>query len=308
MFGGMMGGPGGGGDLQLIANPAVQKDLNITAKQKTQLRSVEEATKSGAREIFAAARENGIDPQAIGEQMTALRQDQEARIGRLLDKKQKTRLSQIKLQREGLTAVTRSEVSSKLKITNPQTKQIKKILESMNKEIGSAMPAPPQGFGPPGGPPGGADGFFDVPKAGPPGGDNNGNGNGGAPARKKGGNRPPANKTDAGNDPNAPGGQGGPGAGGPGGFGGPGAPNMEDFREKMTKAFETMGKARESAVKQIEDILTDDQKSAWTKLIGEPFDLSTIQPGPGGPGGPGGPREKGADKKAKKDAGGDANQ
>lgn len=79
-FGGMMGGPGGGGgDLQLVANASVQKDLNLTAKQKSQLRSVDEAGKTSRQEIFAAARENGFDFQAIGEQMKSVVQDQECR-------------------------------------------------------------------------------------------------------------------------------------------------------------------------------------------------------------------------------------
>jgi hypothetical protein len=295
MMGGMMGGPGGG-DLQLISNPSVQKDLNLTTKQKSQLRSVEEATKASMGEMFASVRENGLDPQAIGEHMTALRQEQDANVVRVLDKKQKTRLSQIKLQRDGLLAVSRSEVSSKLKITVPQTKQIKKVVESMNKEIATAMPAPPEGFG---GPPGGFPGGFGGP---PGGGDGNDNGNGeGAPTpKKKGGNRPPAKTGDAGNDPNEAGGLGG--FGGLGGPGGPGGPEFAEFQAKMAKGFETMGKARESATKQIEAILTDDQKAAWAKLTGDKFDLSTLQQRPGGPGGPGGPRGKGEKKQAKKEA------
>ena len=87
----MMGGPGGGGDLQLLANASVQKDLDVTAKQKGQLRSVEESAKSSVQEIFAAVRENGLDPSAIGEQFIALRQEQDAKVGRVLDKKQKNR-------------------------------------------------------------------------------------------------------------------------------------------------------------------------------------------------------------------------
>jgi Spy/CpxP family protein refolding chaperone len=300
-LGGMMGGPGGG-DFQLISNPSVQKDLNLTTKQKTQLRSVEEATKANMREMFAAVRENGIDPQAMGEQITAFRQEQEANASRVLDKKQKARLSQIKLQRDGMIAVSRSEVASKLKITIPQTKQIKKVVEAMNKEIAAAMPPMPEGFG---GPPGG---FGGPPGGGPPGGEGNDNGDGAPTPKKKGGNRPPAKNGDAGNDPNGAGGQDGPG--GPGGFGGPGGPGSPEFAEfqaKMEKGFETMGKARESAAKQIEAILTDDQKAAWTKLTGDPFDLSTLKQGPGGPGGP---RDKGANKKTtkKKDAGDDGDK
>ncbi len=266
--GGMMGGPGGG-DLQVVAVPAVQEELKLTAKQKTQLRSVDEAAKVGRQELFAAAQENGMDPQAIGEQMTAIRKEQDAKVGRVLDKKQKARLDQIKLQRDGLLAASRPDVASKLKVTNPQSKQIKKVIETMNREVAAAMPPPPEGFG---GPPGG----FPGPDGGPPGA---GNGDGGATPKKKGGNR-----TAGGNAKGQP---------------GPGGADVEAFRAKMEQGVQGMRKARESASGQIEAILTEDQKSAWAKLIGEPFDVSTLQPGPGVPGEPGGAQEKGAMKKAK---------
>jgi hypothetical protein len=279
---GMMGGPGGG-DLQLVANAAVQKELDLTAKQKSQLRSVEESAKSAAMEFFATARENGgIDQMAVGEHMTALRQDLDAKVGRVLDKKQKTRLGQIKLQRDGLIAVTRSDVASKLKINNPQSKQIKKVVESMNKEITASMPAIPQGFGPP---PGGFPGGMDGPPGGGGGGDED-NGNGGNTPRKKraGGKSQTGGNGQNGDNPDGPEGPGGPG-------GGP-----EGLRATMEQAMKSVSKARESATKQIQAILTDDQKAAWTRLIGEPFDVSALMPTPGGPGGP---REKGQSKKTK---------
>ena len=48
---------------------------------------------------------------------------------------------------------------------------------------------------------------------------------------------------------------------------------------KMREAQDTI---RKSAIKKIEDILTKDQMIAFDKLLGKPFDFSTIKPGPGG--------------------------
>jgi hypothetical protein len=323
MMGGMMGGMGGG-DLMLVANTAVQKELNFTTKQKSQLRSIEEAGKASRQEMFAALRSNELEPQAMGEHLAMIRQEQDTKISRVLDKTQKTRLSQIKLQRDGITAVSRSDVASKLKITIPQTKQIKKAMESMNKEIASAMPPLPPGFGPPGGFPGGDGGPPGLPgDEGPPGGfgppgagDGIGNGAGSGDVKtkskgkatttkKKGANRPPAKKGDAGDDQNGPGGPGGPGEGGAFGGQGPAGAQFEEFRAKVEQGFKTIAKARESTAKQIESILNDDQKAAWAKMIGEPFDVAALQQMPGVPGVPPIPPEKGEMKKAKKDAGDD---
>ena len=200
-----------------------------------------------------------------------------------------------------MTAVSRSEVASKLKITNPQTKQIKKIMESMNKEIAAAMPAPPQGFGgPPGGFPGGMDGqpggFGGPPGAGTGGGDEKG-----APTakKKKGANaRPsrmattPTTRTDPvvpadPVDQEVPAGRAGP--------------DSRRCGRRWSRAFRPCARPASRPRKQIEGLLTDDQKAAWTKLIGEPFDLSTLQQGPGRPGGP--PEKGQMKKKAQKDDG-----
>jgi hypothetical protein len=48
---------------------------------------------------------------------------------------------------------------------------------------------------------------------------------------------------------------------------------------------ETMEKIRTTATTKIGEVLTKDQKATFDKLLGKPFDFSTIRPGPG-PGGP----------------------
>jgi hypothetical protein len=208
--------------------------------------------------------------------MNALRREQEAGAAKILTQAQKARITQIELQREGLLAVARREVSSKLKVTAAQAKKIKSALDEMRQSMAQAMPAPPGGFPGPGGGPGG-------PGGGPPPDGGPGPGFGGP-----GGGPPP----DAG--PGGPGGGfGGPPPdglpGGPGG--GPGGPNFDnpEMRAMFTKMREAQEKARKDASEKIGKILTTDQNQAFEKLLGKPFDVSKLRPGPPGGGPQGGP-------------------
>ena len=278
------GGPGGPGGQSLVMMPAVQEDLGLTDKQKTQLQKLQASMRQKMRDGMQQAREGGVDPQEMMEGMAALRRENEAAISKVLDKAQKARLAQIELQREGLLAVAKSDVASKLKLNSTQNKKVKTIVDEMRQAMFRAMPAPPGGF-PGGGPPGG--GF---PGGGPPGGgvgpggDANANANAGFPGggAPGGGGFPGAG--------GAPGGNAGPGGGGPGG----GMPdfNSPEFRAQMTKMMETQKKLRDTASSKIGEVLTADQTAAFEKLTGKPFDLSKINPGPR----PGDPPADGAPK------------
>ncbi len=305
-FGGP-GGPGGpGGGPNLLSIESVQEDIKLTDKQKTQLKTIE-ATYRKKRQEMPRPGDESFDPQTMFETMNSMRRQQEAATTKVLDKTQKTRIAEIELQREGALAIAnRKEVSTKLKLTTAQTKQVRKIAAELQQTLASAMPRPggggPGGFGGPGG---GGPGGFGGPGGGGPGGDAGFNGPGGGgnnQAAQAGGNGqggPGGGRRQRGNNANqnaagGNGGQGGPG-GGPGG-GGPGGPggggpgggppdfNNPEMRAQFAKIRETVEKARKKASEQIEELLTKDQRIAFEKLQGKPFDLATLQPG--GPGGP----------------------
>jgi hypothetical protein len=146
---GGMGGPGGGPNL--IMSAAVQEDLALTDKQKSQFKRIETAMMQKRQEAFMAANaEGGVDPQAMMSTMNNLRREQDAAFAKILDKKQKSRLAQIELQREGLLAVARQDVGTKLKMTAAQSKKVKAIIDEMRQSQAQSMPFPP-GFGAPGG-------------------------------------------------------------------------------------------------------------------------------------------------------------
>jgi hypothetical protein len=263
-------------------NEAVQKDLKLTATQTQKLQQIEETMRAKRREMFEGAGEERPDPQTVMAAMTTLRRQQDAAIAKVLDKSQKTRLSEIELQRDGIVAVARKEIATKLKITAVQSKKIQAIIDDMRIAQRTLMPqfggGPPGGGGFPGGggPPPGGPGGGDFGGGPPPGGGPGGDGPfpGGPPGGGEGGF--------PGGPPQGEGGRGFPGGGPPGA--GPDFNNPE-MRAQFAKMREAQDKLQTTATKKIKAVLTKDQKAAFDEMLGEPFDLSTLRRGPGGPGG-----------------------
>jgi Spy/CpxP family protein refolding chaperone len=292
-----MAPPGGPSGQSLLMAESVQKELVLTDKQKTSLRRLEQSMRQKGRDAFEAAREEGMDPEAMRATMNGIRRDHDVAVAKILDKRQKARLTQIELQRDGLLAVANKEFATKIKLTSTQAKKVKSIINEMYEAQASLMP----NF--PGGPPGGG-GF----RGGPP--------PDGGPPTDRGqaqNRRRPRGDGQAANGGPPPGGEGfpggpppgegrGPGGGGPPG-GGPGFDNPE-FRAQFEKMRESQEKVRPATSKKIEELLTKDQKAAVDKLFGKPFDFSTIRRGPGGPppGGPDSRQRPGESSKARSES------
>jgi hypothetical protein len=253
----------------------VQKELGLSDKQKTQIRKLEAQFAQKQRQAFEKAQEGDFDPRKMMTAMGALEIEQQEAIAKILDAKQKERLSQIELQRDGLLAVAKPAVAKKLKLTSSQSEKVNAIVEEMRQAEQKLRPGPPGGPGfPGGGPPpgGGPEGF---PGGGPPPGD----GPGGFP----GGGPPPG-----GDQEGFPGGGPPPGAGQadfPGGGPPPGGPdfNSEGFRAQMARMRQEREQVRKAALDGISAVLTKDQKAGFDKMLGKPFDLAQIRPGPGNP-------------------------
>jgi hypothetical protein len=237
---GGFGGPGGGGfrptDLTaLVRDEAVQEELKLTDKQKTQLNELNDTASQKRQDLMQSMRGNrgnrnnnnqpavdpntgeAIDPaiaqearrqeqaaqrEAMQTAMTDLQNEHEATVKKIITPKKWTRLVQIALQAEGLMAVSRPDVAQAINVNPLQSEQIQAVLADMQtaqRDVGQAQremfATMFPGFGGRGGGPGGG---------GPGGG-----GPGGGAGRF--------------NNAGGPGG-GGPGGGGPGG-GGPGGNN-----------------------------------------------------------------------------------
>jgi Spy/CpxP family protein refolding chaperone len=247
----------------------VQKELGLTEKQKSQLKKLDSTMSQKRRQMFTRtrSRQGDTDPEKMRTSMDSLRSEQAEAISKILEPKQKTRLGEIELHREGIFAVARTDVAKKLKLTSTQTDRIKTIVDQMRQDERVAMPRPPEGSqGPGSGPPGenglqggGPPGEGGFPGGGPP-------GEGGFP-----GGGPP------GGDPL---GENGLQGGGPPGSGRPDF-GSDEFRAQLDKMRKEQEKIRTTATKQITEVLTAEQKTSFNKMQGKPFDLSSLRDGPG---------------------------
>lgn len=283
----VIGGPDG---PPLVMVDAVQEDLKLTDKQREKLKELRLAMAQRRRAAFNQRDEQGFDPQAIMAEMHTFRRTQDTAVARILDKDQKARLAQIELRREGLLAVARHDVATKLKLSSAQSRKVKEIVDGMRKMVAQTMPIPhgglpfvanfPVGEGFPN--EGGFAGAYPTPdgssadimlqdvipdlnptptanpagRARPRG------------ARKKGGRAGPAPETTKAATPSAE----------------PPTFNAEELHAKVVKMGETIEKARAAATREIGEVLKPDQKDAFDKMLGEPFDLARLRTAtPAGP-------------------------
>ena len=290
---GGQGGPMGSGEPggpMLVMAPAVQKELKLTDSQKSELKKLDMSAAQKRRQTFSKNRHADFDPEKMRTLMESQRREQEEAVAKILDKKQKDRLTEIDLQREGMLAVARTDIATKLELTSDQSEKIKGIMDEMREAerktipgpqgelggfrrpgtSGGGLPDPEAGvFG--GGFPGGEGGF---PGGGPPEGGAGGFPGGGFP---DGG--PPRG------DRGFPG--GGLAEGAPdvfeGSGGGPTDFNNDKPRARLEKIRKEMDKIRSDVAQQIAAVLLPDQKLKFDKMLGKPFDFTTIRSGPGGP-------------------------
>lgn len=282
------GAPGGPGGPSLVMTPEVQKELGLTEKQAAQVKKLEAALERKRRELFAEEGDEGGDPRARMGTLMGLQREVETSVTKTLNKRQKDRLAQLELQREGPMALARKEIASKIKLTTAQSKEVKAIVDEMRAAMASSMPRPPGG-GPPNGGRGGP-----ATNGSQRGGPNRAPGDDSAPREEEAAVAPGEN------GPPAPRGEGPAGgrsrrAGGPEG----GRPNFDspEFQAQFAKMREAQERIRTTATQKIDEVLTAEQKASFAKLLGEPFDFSTIRRRPGAPGRPGrGPATKGSEQ------------
>ena len=251
----------------------IQKELGLTEKQKSQLKKLDTTMSQKHRQMFTRtrSRQGDTDPEKMRTSMDSLRSEQAEAISKILEPKQKTRLGEIELQREGIFAVARTDVAKKLKLTSTQTDKIKTIVDQMRQDERAAMPRPPEGSQGPGSGPPGENGLQGggPPSGGPPG--EGGLQDGGPPGEGglQGGGPP------GGDPPGENGLQGGGLRWRPADFG------SDEFHAQFDKMRKEQEKIRTTATKQITEVLTAEQKTSLNKMQGKPFDLSSLRDGPG---------------------------
>jgi hypothetical protein len=150
-FGGP-GGPGGffggGGVAGLLQMPEVQREVELTDDQKTelgklrteirdQIRNQMQDSFNGMRDLSDDERQARIDQ--IRAQMDTIRKDVEAKLQKILLPNQFDRLKQIDLQsrvqREGAAALTSGDVADQLGLTDDQKEQIQQKADQVQQDL-----------------------------------------------------------------------------------------------------------------------------------------------------------------------------
>jgi hypothetical protein len=132
-------------DALLLARPAVQDDLKLTADQKKKLDRLEKARLDRARQVEQMARGGNqnefgqqpqVDVQTLQQHENELNEEVATSIGQILSPRQRQRLAQISLQVEGAMAFAREDVLEKLNVDELQIESLRTILEGTREQIG----------------------------------------------------------------------------------------------------------------------------------------------------------------------------
>ena len=139
------GGPGGAGGMQgsismLLGMAEVQKELGLSDEQKKQVadlsRELREQMQSSMGN-FNFQQMQDLSPEERDKRIAEARKKSEAvneqavaKVAKILDAKQFQRFEQLRVQREGISTLSRPEVAAKLGLSEDQQAKIRAIQES----------------------------------------------------------------------------------------------------------------------------------------------------------------------------------
>jgi len=135
-FGGMMRMGQDSTGIMLLQRQDVQKDLAITADQKTKLEAYQQAQQDAMRARMEEMRNGGgggFDPEAMRAAFTKMQEENKAKVSAILTKEQMARLREINIQMMGARAAMVPEFAKELGITDEQKASIEKIQETANQ-------------------------------------------------------------------------------------------------------------------------------------------------------------------------------
>ncbi len=128
--GGFGGGQRGGfgqqdrSGLQLLGRADVQKELNITADQKTKIDAINQANREKMRSLFQDYQD---DREGMMKAMEKMQAEAKAEVDKILDDKQKKRLGELRIQRMGGRAIMDADVQKALGMSADQVAKVKKL-------------------------------------------------------------------------------------------------------------------------------------------------------------------------------------
>lgn len=136
------GGPGGAarggfGSVFMLFMPEVQKEIGLTAGQKSELEKLLQGSMGGPRPQGGPGGPGGQGGQRPGGGDIQQRfQETEKKLNALLKPAQKTRLEQLALQAQGPMALQRDDVAAKLGLSGKQKTAIRTIAEKSRPQFG----------------------------------------------------------------------------------------------------------------------------------------------------------------------------
>jgi hypothetical protein len=122
------GGRGGGGAASLLQIPEVQKELKLDEAQLDLLKQVGAELQQKGQALFQNSQ--SLSDEERRKRFTDFRLESDKKIGELLDAKQKERLRQLELQREGLRVLGRADVQEQLKLSADQKSKIQATMDA----------------------------------------------------------------------------------------------------------------------------------------------------------------------------------
>lgn len=137
-FGGMMGGPMGGG-LMLLSIPQVQQELKMTQPQIDKLQAKQQELRQAMQEIFQGGGGPPSSPEEREKIFARIRELQDKALADILDTRQLKRFRQLELQRQGPSALARKDIADELKLTEAQRGQIQTIQQQTGEAMRGAM-------------------------------------------------------------------------------------------------------------------------------------------------------------------------
>lgn len=131
---------GGQNLMQLVRYEAVQKEINLSEEQSGKLRELLTSYQKDVAEIPRASREElqklpaeerRKKQQEIREALGKVQQKYQKQLGELLERQQTERLSQIRLQMQGPTAIASADVAEKLGLSREERRNVQTALREL---------------------------------------------------------------------------------------------------------------------------------------------------------------------------------
>ena len=131
----MMGG--GGGMSQLLARPDVQAEIKLTDEQKGKLDDQRQAMRDAMRQRFqnGGGASSGTDREAMMKEFQEAAKKAEKEALAVLDDKQKARLKELWIQREGNNVVTNEDIQKEIGFSEEQKGKVKSLQDASRQAM-----------------------------------------------------------------------------------------------------------------------------------------------------------------------------